>query len=92
MRIDPNQPVSSQAIAERSGRASGKKSDASGASAEGATFSAGSSNVASLTAQALTAPEIRQDRVEALREAIRNGSYQIDPGNIAEAMLNETGR
>jgi negative regulator of flagellin synthesis FlgM len=89
MRIDSNQPVSGQAISERSGRAS-KNSDESGSS-DGATFSAGSASVSGLAAQALAAPEVRQDRVEALREAIRNGSYQVDPAKIADAMLNEAG-
>ena len=91
MRIDSNQPVSNEAISGQSGRP-GKKSGASGSSADGATFSAGSASVGSLEARALASPEIRTDRVEALRNAINNGSYQIDPGKIADAMLNEAGR
>lgn len=34
-------------------------------------------------------PEIRQDRVAHLKDAIRKGEYALEPGKIAEAMLNE---
>jgi flagellar biosynthesis anti-sigma factor FlgM len=44
-------------------------------------------SVTALAARALTAGEIRQDKVEALRQAIQNGDYRIEPPKIAEAMI-----
>ncbi len=37
-------------------------------------------------------PEIRQDRVAGLKDAIRKGEYALQPDKIAEAMLNESAR
>jgi flagellar biosynthesis anti-sigma factor FlgM len=42
-----------------------------------------------LQAQALATPEVRQDKIQTLRDAIRNGSYEIDPAKIADAMLRD---
>ncbi|MEJ2418124.1 MAG: flagellar biosynthesis anti-sigma factor FlgM [Exilibacterium sp.] len=33
------------------------------------------------------APEVDSDRVEAIKQALTNGSYDIDPGRIAERLL-----
>lgn len=93
MRIDSNQPISNQVVTETSARNSGKAGDASNAAAsEGATFSAGKVGVNTLEAQVLATPEIRQDRVEALRQAISSGNYQLDPAKMADAMLSEAAR
>ena len=34
-------------------------------------------------------PDIREDRVKALKEQIQNGTYKVDSGDIADAMLRE---
>ena len=92
MRIDSNQPVSNQVATERTARNSGKAEGASESGAEGATFSADPTGVGGLEAQVLATPQIREDRVAALRASIQNGSYQVDPGQIADAMLSEAAR
>jgi|SRR5450631_3242304 len=97
MRIDSNQPISNQVVTETTARNSGKAGDAANAAAnaaanEGATFSAGKVGVNTLEAQVLATPEIRQDRVEALRQAISSGNYQLDPAKMADAMLSEAAR
>jgi len=46
-------------------------------------------SVGALTTAALASPEVRQDKVDALRNAIQNGSYQVEPGKIAEAMIRD---
>ena len=43
-----------------------------------------------LAAKALAVGEIRQDKVEALRQAIENGEYRIEPSRIAEAMIRQS--
>jgi flagellar biosynthesis anti-sigma factor FlgM len=52
-----------------------------------ATLSADSVRVSSLVAKALDAPQIRQEKIDALHLAVQNGTYQLDPGKIAEAMI-----
>ncbi len=53
-------------------------------------LSTDSAAVKSLTAKALTAPDVRQDKVEALRQAIQNGDYTIDPAMVAQALIRES--
>jgi flagellar biosynthesis anti-sigma factor FlgM len=43
--------------------------------------------VEKLKAQVVSSPEVRWDRVEALKRAMGEGSYEISPERIAEAML-----
>jgi flagellar biosynthesis anti-sigma factor FlgM len=42
-----------------------------------------------LEASVLSAPEVRQEKVAALRQAIASGSYAIDPVNVAGAITSE---
>jgi negative regulator of flagellin synthesis FlgM len=57
---------------------------------DAATVSVVSARVNSLVAQANNAPEIREDKVESLRQAIASGQYSVDPAQIAEAMIRES--
>jgi len=53
------------------------------------TLTSGSGSIDSLVSEAMSSPEIRQDKVASLQQAIGNGQYQLDPAQIAGAMLNE---
>jgi len=53
------------------------------------TLSTASTSVGALTSAALASPEVRQDKVAALRSAIQNGEYRIEADKIAEAMIRE---
>lgn len=55
-----------------------------------ATLSSDSASVDALTAKALQSSEVRQDKIEALRQAVKNGSYKIEPDKIAEAMIRQS--
>jgi len=57
---------------------------------EAATVSIEGASVESLVTKALSASEIRQDKVESLRQAVQNGTYEIDPAQIAEAMIRQS--
>ena len=57
---------------------------------DAATLSVGSASVNSLVTKALDAPAIREDKVEALRQAVQNGDYKVDPAQIAEAMIRQS--
>jgi flagellar biosynthesis anti-sigma factor FlgM len=54
---------------------------------DAATLSVDGARINSLVAKALDAPDVRQDKVEALRRAVQNGEYVVDPAHIAEAMI-----
>lgn len=51
------------------------------------TLSGDHANVTALTAKALAFSEIRQDKIEALRQSIQNGDYRIEPLQIAAALI-----
>lgn len=55
-----------------------------------ATLSSGTASVNALTAKALQSSEVRHDKIEALRQAIKDGSYKIEPDKIAEAMIRQS--
>lgn len=55
-----------------------------------ATLSTDKASVDTLAAQALNSPEIRQDKVDALRQAIKSGQYKLEPEGIADAMIRES--
>ncbi|MDK2903479.1 MAG: negative regulator of flagellin synthesis FlgM [Clostridiales bacterium] len=42
-----------------------------------------------IAAAAKAAPDIRQDKVEGITNAINSGLYNIDAGKIAEGIINE---
>jgi negative regulator of flagellin synthesis FlgM len=44
-------------------------------------------NISALVSQAMSSPELRQDKVDALRQAVSSGEYKVDPGKVADAML-----
>jgi flagellar biosynthesis anti-sigma factor FlgM len=45
------------------------------------------SPAAQVVAQTMQMPEIRQDRIASLQQQIANGSYQVAPQEVANAML-----
>ena len=57
-----------------------------------AHLSSGSDAVQRLKTQLAALPDVRQQRVDALRQAISDGSYKISPQGIATAMLAELGQ
>jgi flagellar biosynthesis anti-sigma factor FlgM len=51
-----------------------------------AQLSVDSERVDQLKANLATVPEVRQERVEALRQALNNGSYHVTDQQIADAI------
>ncbi len=52
-----------------------------------ANLSTGSEAVQQLKAHLAGVPDVRQQRVNELRQAIGNGTFQVSPAKIADAML-----
>lgn len=59
-----------------------------GASEDQAQLSAARTQVEALAAQASQLPEIRQARLESLRQAVGSGQYRADAVKVAGALLN----
>jgi flagellar biosynthesis anti-sigma factor FlgM len=92
MRIDLNQTAASQVATEpNSTQVNAKNVSASGASgAEDRTsFKSDTQSLSSLVSTAMSSPEIREDKVASLQQAVSNGTYQLDPGQIASSMIDE---
>jgi len=60
--------------------------------ADKATLSSGQDQTATLLSQAMATPDVRLDKIEALRQAINSGEYKIEPDKIADAMLNDSAK
>ncbi|HXY78130.1 MAG TPA: flagellar biosynthesis anti-sigma factor FlgM [Candidatus Acidoferrales bacterium] len=90
MRIDLN--YGPQQIQE-SDRSSAQTTTAAGAAASNplgedqAQLSGAHVQVAALAAQASHLPEVREERVQALRQAIQSGHYQVSPEKVASALM-----
>lgn len=57
-----------------------------------AHLSSGTDAVQKLKEQLAALPEVRQERVDALKQAISEGTYRISPRLIATAMLADAAR
>lgn len=53
-------------------------------------FSHDNAHIQSFATQALTTPPIRQEKVDALRQAIASGNYVVEPEKVADAMLQDS--
>jgi flagellar biosynthesis anti-sigma factor FlgM len=88
MRIDSNRPAATDLATDKA-QNNGKNNAATGSGQKPDVFSTDTVSLGALQAKALSTPEVREEKVQALREAIRNGSYEIDPKQIAESMLRD---
>ena len=95
MRIDLN-PSAMPELERSQGAACGAKTHAmtnrpAANSEEVAHLSTGSEAMQTLKAQLDKVPELRQNKVDSLKQAIADGSYQMSPQKIADAMLGDGG-
>ena len=92
MRVDLSQLTANQ-VASEHGAKKIERQDLGGSEASGSgdrtSFSTDSSSVSSLANQAMSTPEVRQELVSQLKEAVNSGQYKIDPQAIASSMVNE---
>lgn len=88
MKIDLNSPATELIPKDWSAQ---KPSQSNGlaplsATEDRVTLASAGATVESLTAQAMSTPQIRQNTVDALRQAISSGSYRPDSTEIASAI------
>lgn len=94
MKIDLNAPTLSQLPADRVPKqaSNGAISVALSATEDRTTFTSDSRSVEAMTSAAMKSPEIRQDKVAALRKSVSSGEYQIDPSKIAGSIAESYGK
>jgi len=92
MRIDLTQATASQMTNEPSAEQVKARSETGSVAAEHedrTTFSSQTESLGSLVQTAMNSPEVRQDKVSSLRSAVNNGTYKLDPDEIASSMIDE---
>ena len=93
MRINPNQlaqPVAEGTRTSSQNAASAQAQAAKGALGEDQAQLSGTHVQAQvLTAQALQFPEVRQEKVSALRQVVENGSYHPSVRQVADAIFTQ---
>jgi flagellar biosynthesis anti-sigma factor FlgM len=87
----PELPESGRTEKQNTPATSGAATNLSAANASSgedeAMLSGSHTQVQTLTAQVLQLPEVRQQRVQALRQAVENGSYNPSPDDVAGALV-----
>jgi negative regulator of flagellin synthesis FlgM len=88
MRINANQVSSNEIELENNsaGKVSQQPSAATTNVEDRASLKNDSATVTSLQQLALASPDVRQDKVDALKQQIKSGQYQINPDEIANSM------
>jgi len=92
MRIGLNTPDPQSISAEQAKKpstAATNQSEATLASDKTTALSQDKVTLSALATQALGQPEVRQDRVDSLRQSINRGQYKLDPNEIADAILHQ---
>jgi len=91
MRIDSNQGAQplqeNQNSAQVPARGNPSATASSALGEDQAQLSGVHGQIPALVQQALQFPEIRQEKVSALRQAVLGGSYQSSPGQVAQALF-----
>jgi negative regulator of flagellin synthesis FlgM len=91
MRIDLNQAASQIANESNPKPVDAENVAASDLASSGdrTTLTSTQQSLNALVTTAMSSPEIRQDRVDSLKQAISDGTYKLDPEQIASSMIDE---
>src|SRR5580698_99832 len=87
MKIDVNSPVVAQLTPDRSTTqvSNGSPAVASSSTEDRTTLHSDSASVEALTSQAMQSPDVRQDKVASLTQAVKSGDYKPDATQTASA-------
>ena len=89
MKIEVNSPTVNQLPVDRGPKqvANGGVVGAQGSTEDRTTLLTDSFSVQSLTSQALSSPEVRQARVDSVRQSVTSGEYQVNATKVAGAII-----
>jgi flagellar biosynthesis anti-sigma factor FlgM len=85
--LNPSTGIDSAASTSASGRADASPAAGVPGAEQLPADTASLSKVSDLVAKAMEQPEVRMDKVEAIRSQIAAGTYEVDPSKIAEAVI-----
>lgn len=89
MRIDSNSNfAATEANLQKSGSAR-SASSLSAAASDPAEFSSKQAKESSLAATVLASPDVRQEKVQALRTQVQSGTYHVASAQIAASLLEQ---
>lgn len=92
MRIDLFNSAASELASERASQKATAENAAKSGQPQGedrATLTSDSASVGSLVSTALSSPEVRQDKVDSLKQAVSSGQYDLNPGKIAKSIIDD---
>jgi flagellar biosynthesis anti-sigma factor FlgM len=94
MKIDLNSPSVSLQSVDRGAKqvSTGTAATAQGATEDRTTLHSDSQSIQSLTTQALSSPEVRQGKVDTLRQSVSSGTYALDATKTADAIVGSNGK
>jgi negative regulator of flagellin synthesis FlgM len=92
MQINVNQSSGNQVELENSSnnkvsqQSTASSSNANASVVDRASLTNDSATVSALQQQAMATPDVRQDKVDALKQQVQSGQYNYDPASTAKAM------
>ena len=90
MRIDLNiAQLSGMERDDNTARKPGSKASSATSIEDTTSLSTDSVSLSSLETRVMAMPQLRQDKVDALRLAIQNGDYKMEPAKLAQAILGQ---
>jgi flagellar biosynthesis anti-sigma factor FlgM len=94
MKIDLNGSMAAASV-EKSEKQSAASSTTTAvfvkaATADRTTFQSDAKNLQSMVQKALTTPEVRQGKIDAVRSAFNSGTFKFDSGKVADAMIEDS--
>lgn len=92
MTIEPVNIAQINSVGSPSSVSEAKPSSVDPTSEHLGTDTANLSGVNDLLEKAMEQPEIRMDKVEAIKSQIADGSYDLDPSKIADALVSSESR
>ncbi len=94
MKIELNSPPTTQLPVDRDVKqvSTSGTTSAQSTTVDRTTFHSDSLSVQSLTSQAMNSPEVRQDKVDTLRQSVNSGEYKASATETADAIANSNGQ
>ncbi len=89
MRIDSGLPIQSQLEIDRTQKKPASTTNDKSTSGVTSELSQDAVRLSSLVDQVNTSPEIREEKVKALRDSISSGTYEVSPESLADAIMRD---
>ena len=93
MRVDLSNPaagpISNDPSSQALGTQNARNASAPALEEDRTTLTSDPGSVSALVSTAMSSPEIREDKVASLQQAIASGQYDLDPAKTAASMLDE---